>query len=112
MVNALAYLLDNFGEVTELHNNITKSFVIPIYRRGLDLDQILLHFPTKLASFTIKYLGLPLFVTHLWKVDFQPLAEKVAKNLQSIDGYRKRFLWARDESLTGGKCKVNWVMVE
>lgn len=31
--------------------------------------------------------------------------------LQTIDGYRKRFLWARDESLTGGKCKINWTTV-
>ena len=31
--------------------------------------------------------------------------------LQTIDGYRKRFLWVGDESLTGGKCKINWPTV-
>jgi len=28
--------------------------------------------------------------------------------LEEIDRIRKRFLWAGDEHLTGGKCKVNW----
>jgi len=30
------------------------------------------------------------------------------KILQEIDGLRKRFLWAGDKELTGGKCKVTW----
>ena len=30
------------------------------------------------------------------------------KLLKDIDKARRRFLWARDEELSGGKCKVNW----
>ena len=31
------------------------------------------------------------------------------KILQFIDNKRKQFLWAGNEDLTGGKCKVNWI---
>jgi len=33
------------------------------------------------------------------------------KVLQSVDKLRKKFLWAGDDVLTGGKCKVNWQTV-
>jgi hypothetical protein len=78
-----------FGEVTGLHTNISKSSVIPIHCRGLDLNQILSHFPAKLTSFPIRYLGLPLSATRLRKVDFQPLADKAAGSLL---GWRGRNL--------------------
>jgi len=29
--------------------------------------------------------------------------------LQLIDSKRKQFLWAGNEELMGGKCKVNWI---
>jgi hypothetical protein len=28
--------------------------------------------------------------------------------LQDLDKLRRRFLWAGDKAITGGKCKVNW----
>lgn len=28
--------------------------------------------------------------------------------LEEVNKIRKRFLWARDKSILGGKCKVNW----
>lgn len=31
--------------------------------------------------------------------------------LQLVDKFRKKFLWAGDEVLTCGKCKVNWQTV-
>ena len=31
--------------------------------------------------------------------------------LEKIDKFRKCFLWAGNENLTGGKCKVNWPTV-
>ena len=31
--------------------------------------------------------------------------------LQLIDSKRKQFLWAGNEELMGGKCKVNWIRV-
>ena len=31
--------------------------------------------------------------------------------MKDIDKARRQFLWAHDEELSGGKCKVNWKMV-
>ena len=31
------------------------------------------------------------------------------ETLQEIDKLRKRFLWAGDKEITGGKCEVNWI---
>ena len=31
------------------------------------------------------------------------------KVLEELDKLRKRFLWAGDNELTGGRCKVNWI---
>ena len=100
------------------------------------------------ANFPIKYLGLPLSVRRLRKIEFRPLLDKaMAKitgwygrhltqagracltksvltsqpvylltsikmpkdTLEELDRLRKHFLWAGDEALTGGKCKVNWI---
>ena len=34
-----------------------------------------------------------------------------AEFLEDLDKLRKRFLWAGDQALSGGKCKVNWPTV-
>lgn len=40
----------------------------------------------------------------------QVCSEKTPKEVtDAIDKIRKRFLWAGDKELTGGKCKVNWI---
>lgn len=31
--------------------------------------------------------------------------------LEFVDKHRKKFLWAGDDNLTGGKCKINWPTV-
>jgi hypothetical protein len=37
---------------------------------------------------------------------------KAPKNfLKELDKLRRRFLWAGDQDLSGGKCKVAWVKV-
>jgi hypothetical protein len=37
---------------------------------------------------------------------------KAPKNfLKELDKIRRKFLWARDKELTGGKCKVAWIRV-
>jgi hypothetical protein len=28
--------------------------------------------------------------------------------MQELDKIRRRFLWAGDKAISGGKCKVNW----
>lgn len=30
---------------------------------------------------------------------------------KEVDKARRRFLWAQDEEVTGGKCKVGWKVV-
>uniref|UniRef100_A0A453T0Q8 Reverse transcriptase zinc-binding domain-containing protein n=1 Tax=Aegilops tauschii subsp. strangulata TaxID=200361 RepID=A0A453T0Q8_AEGTS len=30
---------------------------------------------------------------------------------KEVDKARRRFLWAQDEDISGGKCKVNWKLV-
>jgi len=149
-VRALSQLLNLFGQVTGLQTNIHKSSIAAIRCEGINLDDVLADFTAARASFPIKYLGLPLSVRRLRKVDFQPLIDKAASRLsgwrgrnisqagratltksvlssqpvylltalnstkevlESIDKLRKKFLWAGDENLTGGKCKINWPTV-
>jgi len=142
--------LSLFGQVTGLQTNVHKSSVTPIRCEGIDLDDVLADFQAVRASFPIRYLGLPLSIRRLRRVDFQLLIDKVAARLSvwrgrnitqagrvtltkavlssqpvylltalsttngvldSIGRHRKRFLWAGDERLTGGKCKINWPTV-
>ncbi|WVZ95975.1 hypothetical protein U9M48_041672 [Paspalum notatum var. saurae] len=149
-LDALAALLHRFGEATGLRTNISKSSIVPISCGGLNLDEILAGFPAPRTSFPTRYLGIPLTVMRLKKVDFQYLLDKISRKLTNwhgrnltqagrlvlvksvlssqpmhtlsviivprevhgeIDRLRKRFLWAGNESLTGGKCKVNWPTV-
>jgi hypothetical protein len=43
---------------------------------------------------------------------YLPTVVKAPKNfLKEIDKLRRRFLWAGDQELSGGKCKVAWVRV-
>ena len=50
------------------------------------LDEILHELPASRASFPVKYLGLPLSVWQLKRVDCQYLEDKVAGNLVSWEG--------------------------
>ena len=72
----LALLLTSFGEVTGLRTNLLKTSVTPISCNETNLEAILSSFPIVRSSFPIKYLGLPLTVRRLRKIDFQPLVEK------------------------------------
>lgn len=146
-IRNLARILDNFGEVTGLRTNLQKTSVTPINCGDHDLEEVLSGFPVVRSNFPIKYLGLPLAIRRLRKIDIQPLVEKATSKisgwqgrhltqagrvcltksvlssqpvylltvlkapiaiLDEIDRARKKFLWAGDSTLTGGKCKVNW----
>jgi mannosylglycoprotein endo-beta-mannosidase len=85
-IKNLSAILDYFGEATGLHTNFQKSSVIPIHCRGIDLDDVLGGLPVIRDSFPIKYLGLPLSVWQLKRVDFQPLEDKMAGKLVTWDG--------------------------
>jgi hypothetical protein len=80
-INFLASTLHQFGDVTGLVTNCSKSQVAPIRCMGLDLDHILHAFPANHTNFPMKYLGLPLSITRLKRIHFQPLEDKVAAKL-------------------------------
>ena len=69
-VDNLSAILRGSGKVTGLCTNFHKSSVVPATR----------------AMFPIKYLGLPLSVRQLRKVDFQYLEDKAAEKLVTWEG--------------------------
>ena len=80
-VKFFAYSFAQFGEVTGLTTNCSKSLVAPIRCDSLDLDDILSSFPANRSSFPMKYLGLPLSTKRLKTIHFQPLEDKIAAQL-------------------------------
>ena len=82
----LANILTRFGEPTDLVTNCKKSQVAPIKCEGLDLDDILQVFPATRTNFPMKYLGLPLSVTRLKRIYFQPVEDRVARKLRPWEG--------------------------
>ena len=80
-INNLALILKNFGEVTGLTTNLLKTSVVPISCEAVNLDDTLSGFPVQCTNFPIKYLGLPLTVRRLRKIDFQPLVEKATSKI-------------------------------
>ena len=83
---ALADLLTFFGEASGLKTNFQKSIITPIHCEGLNLNIILAGSPTEVSRFPIKYLGLPLTVKRLKRVDFQPLVDKAISKLTIWNG--------------------------
>ena len=83
---ALADLLTCFGEASGLKTKFQKSTIIPIRCEGLNLNNILAGSPTAISCFPIKYLGLPLTVKRLKRVDFQPLVDKALSKLNLWNG--------------------------
>jgi hypothetical protein len=69
-LESFATLLHLFGEATGLRTNIQKSPVMPIKCAGLNLDKFIAGFLASRTSFPIKYIGIPLTVARLKKVDF------------------------------------------
>ena len=55
--------------------------LVPIRCLNINLNDVLDGLPMIRASFPIKYLGLPLSVWQLKRVDFQPLEDKKATKL-------------------------------
>ena len=61
--------------------NVGKSSVAPIRCDGIDIGVILQNFPATLSEFPLKYLGLPLSLGRLRRVDLQPYIDKAASKL-------------------------------
>jgi hypothetical protein len=85
-IKALKSILDMFGQASGLCTNIQKSEVFPIGCARLQLEQILEGFFAPLKDFPYRYLGLPLHLKKLRKIDFLPLIDKVGDKLSSWKG--------------------------
>jgi hypothetical protein len=93
----LLKMLNFFGESSGLKINISKMEIFPIRMDSTAISQLLQNFPGKICSFLGKYLGLPLHVQKLHKVEIQPLIDKIGARLP---GWKGRFLsTARRETL-------------
>jgi hypothetical protein len=80
-INYLASTLLNIGDVTRLVKDCTKRQVAAIRCADLILNHTLQASPDSHTIFPMKYIGLPLSVTRLKKIHFQPLEDKVSANL-------------------------------
>jgi hypothetical protein len=69
-VSMLARILELFGETTGLKTNFHKSTVVPIQCNNINLSNVLSGMPASRTSFPLKYLGLPLSMNRLKRVDF------------------------------------------
>lgn len=70
--NMIKLLLSFFGSVTGLHTNISKSSAMPIRYGDLDLHQLLQPLGVSVKHFPCTYLGMPLSLRALTKVDLEP----------------------------------------
>ena len=82
-IDNLAQILIEFGNTTGLHTNINKTTVTPISCASIDLDHLLQALPMARANFPMKYLGLPLTVCRLRKIEFRPLLDKAMAKISS-----------------------------
>ena len=85
----LTEILKEFGNAIGLHTNINKSTVTPISCANIDIDHLFQTLPMPRANFPIKYLGLPLSVRRLRKIEFRPLLDKA---MAKITGWYGRHL--------------------
>jgi hypothetical protein len=98
----LGKILHFFSECSGLKINISKTEIFPIKMDNTVVSQLLQNFPGKIGKFPGKYLGLPLHVRKLRKVEVQPLIDKIGARLP---GWKGRFL-----STTGRETMVKTVL--
>jgi hypothetical protein len=80
-LDVLAYMLRRFGQASDLCPSNKKSSFMSIRCNDVNLDETMRNFPMAKAHFPIKYLGLPLTINILRKVDFQYLMDKVQSKM-------------------------------
>jgi len=85
-VQMVRNILDAFAVVSGLTTNTSKSAAYPVKCEGLELQHILEPFQCSIKDFPCTYLGLPLHVKQIRRVDIQPLIDKMGKRLQSWKG--------------------------
>lgn len=74
-------ILTAFGQASGLITSASKSAVYPIQCDHLDVEDIMQWFHCQIKSFPCTYLGLPLHIKRLRRVDLQPLIDKMATRL-------------------------------
>jgi hypothetical protein len=88
-IEHLHRILNFFGGCSGLRTNISKTEIYPIRLANDTVTQLLQNFPGKVCNFLGKYLGLPLHVRRLRRIDVQPLLDKIGAR---IPGWKGRFL--------------------
>jgi hypothetical protein len=79
-------LLNFFGDCSGLKINISKTEVFPIQVDSNSITQLLQNFLRKICKFPRKYLGLPLHIRKLRKIEVQPLIDKIGARLPGWKG--------------------------
>jgi hypothetical protein len=79
----LQKIIHVFGECSV---NMVKTEIFPIRVELAVVTPLLWNFPGKINSFPGKYLGLPLHIRKLRKVDLQPLIDKIGARLPEWQG--------------------------
>jgi hypothetical protein len=87
-LSVLMRLLTFFAQTSGLHTNISKTEIYPIRCENINLVSLLANFPSMVKQFPCRYLGLPLHIRKLRKIDFLPLIEKIGSR---IPGWKGRF---------------------
>jgi hypothetical protein len=95
-------ILTLFGECSGLKINIAKTKIFPIRLHDQVVSQLLQNFPGKVCKFPGKYLGLPLHIRKLRRIEVQPLIDKIGARLP---GWKCKFL-----STTGRETLVKTVL--
>jgi hypothetical protein len=96
-VYVVAQVLELFGKASGLITNRAKCAVYPIRCDDVDLDMVMQPFQCSIQDFPSNYLGLPLHVRQIRRVEVQPLIDKIADRLPTWKG---RFL------NRGGRLKI------
>jgi hypothetical protein len=102
-INVILDCLRLFGDVSGLRTNVQKSSVYPIRCGDQDLAMLQNMLPCELAEFPCRYLGLPLAIKKLSKIQVQPIIDKIANQLS---GWKAELL-----TKAGRKVHVKHVLI-
>lgn len=79
-------ILTFFGECSGLKINIPKTEIYPIRVDTATVPHLIQNFPGKICKFPGKYLGLPLHIRKLQRIEVQPLIDKIGAQLPGWKG--------------------------
>jgi hypothetical protein len=82
-ISLVTAILEVFGEASGLCNNVQKSSVFPIRCSDNEKTVVQQFLPCELLDFPCRYLGLPLSLKKLTRLQLQPIIDKIADQLPS-----------------------------